>query len=46
MSNDQLSFIYLTDLPNDNMKNVTSTPYSLLHIDEGMNDIKQFDNIK
>ena len=40
MSNDmQLSFIYLTDLMIHNMENVTSTQYSLLHIDEAMNDI-------
>ena len=40
MSNDQLSFISLTDLMIHNMENVTSTRYSLLHIDEAMNDIK------
>ena len=39
MSNDQLSFISLTDLMIHNMENVTSTRYSLLHIDEAMNDI-------
>ena len=40
MSNDQLSFISLKDLMIHNMENVTSTRYSLLHIDEAMNDIK------
>ena len=40
MSNDQLSFISLTDLMIHNMENVTSTRYSLLHIDEAMNDIQ------
>ena len=40
MRNDQLSFISLTDLMIHNMENVTSTRYSLLHIDEAMNDIK------
>ena len=40
MSNDQLSFISLTDLMIRNMENVTSTRNSLLHIDEAMNDIK------
>ena len=39
MSNDQLSFISLTDLMIHNMENVTSSQYSLLHIDEAMNDI-------
>ena len=39
MRNDQLSFISLTDLMIHNMENVTSTRYSLLHIDEAMNDI-------
>ena len=38
MSNDQLSFISLTDLM-IHMENVTSTRYSLLHIDEAMYDI-------
>ena len=40
MSNDQLNFISLRDLMIHNMENVTSTRYSLLHIDEAMNDIK------
>ena len=40
MSNDQLSFISLTDLMIRNMENVTSKRNSLLHIDEAMNDIK------
>ena len=39
MSNDQLSFISLTDLMIHNMENVTSTRYSLLHIDDAMNNI-------
>ena len=39
MSNDQLSFMYLTDLMIHNMENVTSARYSLLHIDEAMNNI-------
>ena len=39
MSNDQLSFISLTDLMIHNMENVMSSQYSLLHIDEAMNDI-------
>ena len=39
MSNDQLSFMYLTDLMIHNMENVTSARYSLLNIDEAMNDI-------
>ena len=42
MSNDQLSFISLTDLMImiHNMENVTSTRYiAYLHIDEAMNDI-------
>ena len=39
MSNDQLSFISLTDLMIHNMENVTSARYSLLHVDEAMNDI-------
>ena len=39
MSNYQLSFISLTDLMMHNMENVTSARYSLLHIDEAMNDI-------
>ena len=39
MSNVQLSFISLTDLMIHNMENVMSTRYSLLHIDEAMNDI-------
>ena len=39
MSNDQLSFISLTDLMIHNMENVTSARYSRLHIDEAMNDI-------
>ena len=39
MSNEQLSVISLTDLMIHNMKNVTSARYSLLHIDEAMNDI-------
>ena len=39
MSNDQLSFISLTDVMIHNMENVTSARYSLLHIDEAMNDI-------
>ena len=39
MSNDQLSFISLTDLMIHNMKKVTSTRYSLLHTDEAMYDI-------
>ena len=39
MSNDQLSFISLTDLMIHNMENVTSARFSLLHIDEAMNDI-------
>ena len=39
MINDQLSFISLTDLTIYNMGNVTSTRYSLFHIDEAMNDI-------
>ena len=38
MSNDQLSFISLTDLM-IHMENVTSTRYSLLHIDKAMYDI-------
>ena len=46
MSNDQLRFISLTDLMIHNMGNVTSTRYSLLHIDEAMNDVTKFDNIK
>ena len=37
---DQLSFIYLTDLIIHNMENMRPTRYSLLHIDEAMNDIK------
>ena len=40
MSNDQLIFISLADLMIRNMENVTSTRYSLLHIDEAMNYIK------
>ena len=38
MSNDQLSFIYLTDLIIHNVENVRPTRYmySLLHIDEAM----------
>ena len=38
MSNNQLSFIYLTDLMIHNMENVRPTRYmySLLHIDEAM----------
>ena len=40
MSNDQLRFISLTDLMIHNMENVTTTRYSLLHIDEATNDIK------
>ena len=40
VSNDQLSFIYLTDLMIHNMENVRPTRYSPLHIDEAMNDIK------
>ena len=39
MSNDQLSFMYLTDLMIHNMEIVTSARFSLLHIDEAMNDI-------
>ena len=39
MSNGQLSFMYLTDLMIHNMENVMSARYSLLHIDEAMNDI-------
>ena len=39
MSNDQLSFMYLADLMIHNMENMTSARYSLLHIDEAMNDI-------
>ena len=42
MSNDQLSFISLTDLmiTIHNMKNVTSARYvAYLHIDDAMNDI-------
>ena len=39
MRNDQLSFISLTDLMIHNLENVTSTRYSLLHIDEAMNNI-------
>ena len=39
MSNEQLSVISLTDLMIHNMENVTSARYSLLHIDEAMNDI-------
>ena len=39
MSNDQLSFISLTDLMIHNMENVTSARYSLLQNDEAMNDI-------
>ena len=42
MSNDQLSFISLTDLMImiHNMENVTSARYiAYLHIDEAMNDI-------
>ena len=39
MSNDQLSFISLTDLMIHNMENVMSTRYSLLHNDEAMNGI-------
>ena len=46
MSNDQLSFMYLTDLMIQNMESVTSARYSLLHIDEAMNDKIRFDNIK
>ena len=42
MSNVQLSFISVTDLMIHNMENVMSTRYSLLHIDEAMNDIKRF----
>jgi len=38
MSNDQLSFISLTDLMIHNMENVTSARNSLLHIDEAMID--------
>ena len=38
MSNDQLSFISLTDLMIHNRENVTSARYSLLHIDEAMID--------
>ena len=41
MSNVQLSFISLTDLMIHNMEIVMSTRYSLLHIDEAMNDIKR-----
>ena len=41
MSNDQLSFISITDLIVHNMENVTSTQYSLLHSDEAMNDVKR-----
>ena len=40
MGNDQLSFISLADLMIHNMENVTSKRYSLLHIDEAMNDIQ------
>ena len=39
MSNDQLSFMYLTDVMMHNMENVTSARYSLLHIDEAINDV-------
>ena len=39
MSNDQLSFISLTDLMIHNIENLMSARYSLLHIDEAMNDI-------
>ena len=39
MSNDQLSFISLTDLMIHSMENVMSARYSLLHIDKVMNDI-------
>ena len=39
MSNDQLSFISLTVVMIHNMENVTSARYSLLHIDETMNDV-------
>ena len=46
MSNDQLSFISLTGLMIHNMENVMSARYSLLHIDEAMNDYNKFDNIK
>ena len=46
MSNDQLSFISLTDLMIHNTKNVTSARYSLLHVDDAMNDYNKFDNIK
>ena len=38
MSNDQLSYISLTDLMIHNMENVTSARNSLLHIDEAMID--------
>ena len=40
MNNDQLSFVYLTDLMIHNLENVRPTQYSLLHIDEAMNGIK------
>ena len=46
MSNDQLSFIYLTDVMIHNIENVTSARYCQLHIDEAMNDYNKFDNIK
>ena len=42
VSNDQLSFIYLTN----NIENVRPIRYSLLHIDEAMNVKKLCDNIK
>ena len=42
MSNDQLSFISLTDPMVHNMENMTSARFSLLHIDEAMNDIISF----
>ena len=39
MSNDQLNLISLTDLMIRNVENVTPARYSILHIDEAMNDI-------
>ena len=39
MSNDQLRLIFVTDLMIHNMESVTSARYTLLHIDEAMNDI-------
>ena len=42
MSNDQLSFISLMDLMIHKIENVTVARYSLLHIDEAMNDIISF----